>query len=230
MLAKGLVLLISIGFAAGVIRLSKKQVLVHKLHSIENLAHCDTVCLDKSGTLTEGILSVEKVFADIGKKEFEKLMRTYISCANDNNSTYTALKNHFKGGEVYGCISGIPFSSERKYSAVMLENGQTFVISAPEKLCKTVPQKAADLYIDMSTAAAKNIESIAEKYTVFGRVTPKQKKLLISAMQKKGHKVAMTGGVNDLLALRQADCSAAMGAGCDAAKQTAQLVLLNSDF
>ena len=112
----------------------------------------------------------------------------------------------------------------------MLENGQTFVISEPEKLCKTVPQKAADLYIDMSTAAAKNIESIAEKYTVFGRVTPKQKKLLISAMQKKRHKVAMTGGVNDLLALRQADCSAAMGAGCDAAKQTAQLVLLNSDF
>ncbi len=69
MLAKGLVLLISIGFAAGVIRLSKKQVLVHKLHSLENPAHCDTVCLDKSGTLTEGILSVEKVFADIGNAE-----------------------------------------------------------------------------------------------------------------------------------------------------------------
>lgn len=65
---------------------------------------------------------------------------------------------------------------------------------------------------------------------MFGRVTPKQKKLLISAMQKKRHEVAMTGGVNDLLALRQADCSAAMGAGCDAEKQTAQLVLLNSDF
>ena len=308
MLPKGLVLLISIGFAAGVIRLSKKQVLVHKLHSLENLAHCDTVCLDKTGTLTEGNLSVEDVFADIDTKEFEKLIRTYISFTNDNNSTYTALKNHFKGGEVYGCISGIPFSSERKYSAVTLENGQTFVIGAPEKLCKTVPQNAADLmaegkriifaglcsgeilpenisiagmivisdkvrknacetikyfysqgmdvkvisgdnaflvsaivkkagvknadlYIDMSTAADKNIESIAEKYAVFGRVTPKQKKLLISAMQKKGHKVAMTGdGVNDLLAMRQADCSAAMGAGCDAAKQTAQLVLLNSDF
>lgn len=100
MLAKGLVLLISIGFAAGVIRLSKKQVPVHKLHSLENPAHCDTVCLDKSGTLTEGNLSVEKVFADIGKKEFEKLMRTYISCTSDNNSTYTALKNHFKGRRV----------------------------------------------------------------------------------------------------------------------------------
>lgn len=126
MLPKGLVLLISIGFAAGVISLSKKQVLVRELHSLENLAHCDTVCLDKTGTLTEGKLSVESVFAYIDNNEFEKLM---------------------------------------------------------------------------------------------------------SAMQKKGHKVAMTGdGVNDLLAMRQADCSAAMGAGCDAAKQTAQLVLLNSDF
>ena len=168
MLAKGFVLLISIGFAAGVIRLSKKQVLVHKLHSLENPAHCDTVCLDKSGTLTEGILSVEKVFADIGKKEFEKLMRAYISCTNDNNSTYTALKNHFKGGEVYGCISVIPFSSERKYSAITLENGQTFVISAPEKLCKTVPQKAADLYIDMSAAADKTLKALQKNILCSG--------------------------------------------------------------
>lgn len=89
----------------------------------------------------------------------------------------------------------------------------------------------AGLYIDMSEVTDAETESAAEKYTVFGRVTPKQKKRLIAAMQKKGHRVAMTGdGVNDILAMRQADCSAAMGAGCDAAKQTAQLVLLNSDF
>lgn len=308
MLPKGLVLLISIGFAAGVINLSKKQVLVRELHSLENLAHCDTVCLDKTGTLTEGRLSVEKVFADIEDKEFEKLMNTYIKYTADNNSTYIALKNHFKGGDFYSCTSDTPFSSERKYSSVMLEGGKAFVIGAPEKLCKTVPYEAsdlmaqgkrvifaglcsgeiapenidligmivisdkvrknaretiryfysqginvkvisgdnaysvsaiaekagiknADLYVDMSEVRNEDIENAAEKYTVFGRVTPKQKKLLIAAMQKKGHKVAMTGdGVNDLLAMRQADCSAAMGAGCDAAKQTAQLVLLNSDF
>lgn len=88
-----------------------------------------------------------------------------------------------------------------------------------------------DLYIDMSEVSDDAIGSIADKYVVYGRVTPKQKKLLIAAMQKNGHKVAMAGdGVNDLLAMRQADCSAAMGAGCDAAKQTAQLVLLDSDF
>ena len=83
----------------------------------------------------------------------------------------------------------------------------------------------------MSEITDEYIENVAEKYTVFGRVTPKQKKLLIGAMQKSGHTVAMTGdGVNDLLAMRQADCSAAMGNGSDAAKQTAQLVLLDSDF
>ena len=308
MLPKGLVLLISIGFAAGVINLSKKQVLVRELHSLENLAHCDTVCLDKTGTLTEGKLSVERVSSDIDEREFEKLMSTYIKYTEDNNSTFIALRNRFKGSDKYNCISSVPFSSERKYSSVTLDNGQTLVIGAPEKLCKTVPYEAADLmadgkrvifaglcsgeinpqsievigmivisdkvrknahktiqyfysqgidvkvisgdnaysastvaekagiknaglYVDMSEVMDADIENAAQRYKVFGRVTPKQKKLLIAAMQKKGHKVAMTGdGVNDLLAMRQADCSAAMCAGCDAAKQTAQLVLFNSDF
>ncbi len=145
MLPKGLVLLISIGFAAGVINLSKKQVLVRELHSLENLAHCDTVCLDKTGTLTEGKLSVEKVFADIEDKEFEKLIASYVKYADDNNSTYKALETRFKCLDTYNCISGVPFSSERKYSSVTLENGQTFVIGAPEKLCKAVPKSASDL-------------------------------------------------------------------------------------
>lgn len=308
MLPKGLVLLISIGFAAGVINLSKKQVLVRELHSLENLAHCDTVCLDKTGTLTEGKLSVEKVFTDIDSNEFEKLMSAYIKYTQDNNSTFLALKNHFKCTDTYECTACVPFSSERKYSSVTLDNGQSLVIGAPEKLCKDIPYEALDmmsegkrvifaglcrgeimpenidiigmivisdkvrknaketvnyfysqgidvkvisgdsanaaaaiakiagiknagLYIDMSGVSDSDIEKFADKYTVFGRVTPNQKKLLIAAMQNKGHKVAMTGdGVNDLLAMRRADCSAAMGTGCDAAKQIAQLVLLDSDF
>lgn len=308
MLPKGLVLLISIGFAVGVIHLSQKQVLVRELYSLENLAHCDVICLDKTGTLTEGILSVETVLTDRDDAEFTKLMSTYLMYTEDNNSTFAALKQYFKGTDTYGCTSGIPFSSERKYSAVVLENGQSFVIGAPEKLCKTIPYEAADLmaegkriifaglcngeikpenielvgmivisdrvrknarhtiryfdsqgvkvkvisgdnayaasaiakqagiknadlYVDMSKVSEDETDSVAEAYTVFGRVTPQQKKQLIAAMQKQGHKVAMTGdGVNDLLAMRRADCSAAMGAGCDAAKQTAQLVLLSSDF
>ena len=309
MLPKGLVLMISIGLATGVINLSKKKVLVRELHSLENLAHCDTVCFDKTGTLTEGKLTVENVFSDIDKADFEKLMSTYLKYTSDNNSTYIALADYFEQDRnVYECISSVPFSSERKYSAVTMSGGQTFVIGAPEKLCGSIPEnvtdimsdgkrvifaglcagdicpenveivgmivisdkvrknardtvkyfygqgldikvisgdnpiaaaaaakkagiKNADKYIDMSKVSDDDTEAIADEYTIFGRATPKQKKMLIAAMQKKGHKAAMTGdGVNDILAMRQSDCSIAMGNGSDAAKQTAQLVLLNSDF
>ena len=253
---------------------------------MEQLAEADTIVFDKTGTLTEGKLSVERVSSDIDEREFEKLMSTYIKYTEDNNSTFIALRNRFKGSDKYNCISSVPFSSERKYSSVTLDNGQTLVIGAPEKLCKTVPYEAADLmadgkrvifaglcsgeinpqsievigmivisdkvrknahktiqyfysqgidvkvisgdnaysasavaekagiknaglYVDMSEVMDADIENAAQRYKVFGRVTPKQKKLLIAAMQKKGHKVAMTGdGVNDLLAMRQADCSA----------------------
>lgn len=313
MLPKGLVLLISIGLAAGVVRLSKKNVLVRELHSLENLAHCDVVCLDKTGTLTDGKLAVCDVATTVDDVEFVKLMEAYIHGTDDTNSTYNALKEYFsddikKINQKYKVVSSVAFSSERKYSSVTFDNCKTFVIGAPEKLCKTVPENIKRLmadgkrvifaglsdspsdftniktvgtivisdsvrknaretlgyfygqevdvkiisgdnpstvsavaksagvrnyenYVDMSLVPDDCIANVAEKCTVFGRVTPKQKQLIISALQKKGHKVAMTGdGVNDLLAMRQADCSAAMGNGSDAAKQTAQLVLLDSDF
>lgn len=120
MLPKGLVLLISIGLAAGVVNLSKKKVLVRELYSLENLTHCDTVCFDKTGTLTEGKLTVEIVFLNIDNKEFEKLMSTYLKYTSDNNSTYIALASYFKQSKnVYECISTVPFASERKYSSVI---------------------------------------------------------------------------------------------------------------
>ena len=256
MLPKGLVLLISIGLAVGVIRLSGKNVLVRDLHSLENLAHCDVVCLDKTGTLTEGSLKAESVFSDINEDEFNRLMATYIANTDDNNSTYRALCERFSAAMPYDVISATPFSSERKWSSVTLADGRTLILGAPEKLCRNIPVKAKELMargkrILLAAAATaelcgvKNAERLidaseltddelicaAENNTVFGRVTPKQKKVLIAALQSGGHRVAMTGdGVNDLLAMRQADCSAAMGNGSDAAKQTAQLVLLNSDF
>lgn len=91
--------------------------------------------------------------------------------------------------------------------------------------------KNNDNYIDVSGLDGESLEQAAVKYTIFGRVTPEKKRIIVRALQKNNNKVAMTGdGVNDLLALRQADCSIAMGNGSDAAKQTAQLVLLNSDF
>ena len=85
--------------------------------------------------------------------------------------------------------------------------------------------------LDATGMTDEELSEAVETHTVFGRVTPEQKKVLIAALQKHGHRAAMTGdGVNDLLAMRQADCSAAMGNGSDATKQTAQLVLLDSDF
>ncbi len=308
MLPKGLVLLISIGLAVGVIRLSKRNVLVRDLHSLENLAHCDVVCLDKTGTLTEGSLEVEGVYPDMDEREFSRLMATYLVHTDDNNSTYHALSEQFSGAEPYAVTAATPFSSDRKWSSVTLADGRTLVLGAPEKLCRKIPREAgelmaqgkrilfiglcrgevdvshidlvgmiviadklrrnaaqtvqyfyeqgvdvkiisgdnpiaaaavarlsgvknADRLLDATGMTDEELAQVAETHTVFGRVTPKQKKVLIAALQKQGHKVAMTGdGVNDLLAMRQADCSAAMGNGSDAAKQTAQLVLLDSDF
>ena len=308
MLPKGLVLLISVGLAVGVIRLSKKNVLVRDLHSLENLAHCDVVCLDKTGTLTEGSLEVEAVYPDMEEGEFRRLMATYLVHTSDNNATYQALRSYFSVDNPYEITNATPFSSERKYSSVTLADGRTLTLGAPEKLCRSVPPEAknlmkqgkrilfvglcngevnlgkislvamiviadklrknaaqtiryfyeqgvdvkiisgdnpaaaaavarlsgvrnADSLLDASGLTDEELAQAAQTYTVFGRVTPRQKKALVAALQKQGHKVAMTGdGVNDLLAMRQADCSAAMGNGSDAAKQTAQLVLLDSDF
>ena len=104
---------------------------------------------------------------------------------------------------------------------------------------KTVSQIAmqagienADKYIDAASLDSKEkIAKAVSQYTVFGRVTPKQKQQLVKALQQKGHTVAMTGdGVNDILAMKDADCSVAMASGSEAAAQAAQVVLLDSDF
>lgn len=319
MLPKGLVLLISIGLAVGVVRLSKKNVLVRDLHSLENLAHCDTVCLDKTGTLTCGSLRVSRVICETDKRELDRLMATYIENTEDNNQTFEAMRAYFIGGVPYSATGAVPFSSARKCSSVILSDGRALVLGAPEVLCGEISEELRGLMsqgervllvgtvplTDGDTAALRDasairksfdmlaaivisdelranaaetvryfydqgvavkvisgdsalaaaavarrcgihgaermidtlglddaqLEAAAREYTVFGRVTPEQKKKLIAAMQRDGHRVAMTGdGVNDLLAMRQADCSAAMGSGSDAAKQIAQLVLLDSDF
>ncbi len=92
--------------------------------------------------------------------------------------------------------------------------------------------RGAERYVDATTLKTeREIEAAMQEYTVFGRVTPEQKRQMIRALQHQGHTVAMTGdGVNDVLALKDADCSVAMASGSDAAAQAAQLVLLDSDF
>lgn len=315
MLPKGLVLLMSVGLAIGVIRLSKKNVLVQELYSLENLAHCDVLCLDKTGTLTVGHMEVEQVIPlGCDKARAQQLLASYVSASEDNNATFCALKEYCALAAPQRAFAGVPFSSARKWSSVTLENGEYLVLGAYERLglkgdmplqfreqmqqgkrvlfagitrqkpqadgelCAVEPAAAviiadplrknakdtiayferqgvevkvisgddpvtasavaaragiknAQRCIDLSNAAPEDVKNAADKYTVFGRVSPEQKKLLVTALQEKGHSVGMTGdGVNDLLAMKQADCSVAIGQGSDAARQTAQLVLLDSDF
>lgn len=315
MLPKGLVLLMSVGLAIGVIRLSKKNVLVQELYSLENLAHCDVLCLDKTGTLTVGHMEVAQVIPlGCDKTRAQQLLASYVSASEDNNATFCALKEYCAHAAPQRAFAGVPFSSARKWSSVTLENGEYLVLGAYERLglkgdmplqfreqmqqgkrvlfagitrqkpqadgelCVVEPAAAviiadplrknakdtiayferqgvevkvisgddpvtasavaaragiknAQRCIDLSNAAPEDVKNAADKYTVFGRVSPEQKKLLVTALQEKGHSVGMTGdGVNDLLAMKQADCSVAIGQGSDAARQTAQLVLLDSDF
>ena len=315
MLPKGLYLLISISLAAGIITLSKKNVLVQDLYSLENLAHVDVLCLDKTGTLTEGKMKVEKAVVLNKKNEdlFSDLIGSFLKNTKDNNATFQALSSYFSDNDKLSPVSEIPFSSDRKWSAMTFEEKGTFLIGAPERLCKDNPPKevqesqskgkrvllagitngqvqkdkslpdieilaviiiidpvrdhaaetiayfqsegvavkiisgdnpltvssaaqqagvaGSEKWVDMSTVSDKDIDKAAKEYSVFGRVTPLQKKQLVEAFHKEKHTVAMTGdGVNDLLALKEADCSIAVGQGSDAARQTAQLVLLDSDF
>ena len=319
MLPKGFVLLTSISLEAGVIKLAKKQVLVQDLYSVETLAHVDTLCLDKTGTITEGkmkVVEIEKYNEEILPDTFENIMNTYVNETDDSNSTFMALKNYFKGESKFEKQSDVSFSSERKWSSVSFKNLGTIVIGAPEKLVvkagidlpkivtdaqedgkralcvgytteniigedlpnlkiiasiiladplrknakemlgyfkeqqvdikiisgdnpitvSTIAKRAGlqdyESYIDLSTLGSDaEIVDIVDKYSIFARVLPHQKSIIVKALQAKGHQVAMTGdGVNDVIALREADLSLTLPEANDAAKQVSQIVLLNPDF
>ena len=316
MLPKGLVLLISISLAVGVIRLAKKQILVQALFSLETLAHVDVLCLDKTGTLTEGNMQVEAVhpLCQTPPVPVKKMIGSFLQHTDDNNATFQALDRYFPKSNTYSPTDKIAFSSQRKWSGMTFGDHGTLVLGAPERLLSEAlpaslmqevengarvliagwtPQpiaidqplppltplcaivisdvirkgaretlayfqregvdvkvisgdnptavcaiaKRAGLanassFIDMTGIdTPEEIARAARTYTVFGRVTPAQKKQLVQALQAQGHSVAMTGdGVNDILALREADCSIAIAEGSDAARQVSQLVLLHSDF
>ena len=137
MLPKGFVLLTSIALESGVIKLAKKEVLVQDLYSVETLAHVDTLCLDKTGTITEGkmkVIDIEKYNEDILPDTFENIMNSYVKSTDDSNSTFMALKNYFIGDLKHEKISDISFSSERKWSSVSFKDLGTIIVGAPERL------------------------------------------------------------------------------------------------
>lgn len=314
MIPDGLVLLISVVFCVGVIRLSKYSVLVQDMNAIESLARVDVICLDKTGTLTEGKLEVSELKVFSKKYNLDKILGTYASASTDENSTMLAIKNKFTDKYDFEKTTEINFSSDKKYSAISFKNEGTFILGAVNYiqtniksdlqkkidsfskhsrvigiyhsnkladstnfddvellgliLIKDVIRKSAkktlkyfkdcgvsvkiisgddpvtvssiaatlgiddsDKYIDLSTVSLEDLETVIRDYTIFGRVTPDMKKNIVLALKKAGHTVAMTGdGVNDCLALKEADCSIAMASGSESARNVSDLILLDSDF
>ena len=374
MIPEGLVLLTSVALTLGSMVLATKKTLVQELYCIETLARVDTLCLDKTGTITEGTMKVEDVqlydtaqttvvqhtakfdpetgepvqnvsalkpevtvsaekengqiqetvnLETVSQEERQKLqeidhiMGNMMSVLHDQNATADALRKRFPSRNDLKLIHAIPFSSDRKYSGAVFEGRGTYLMGAAQFLfpegneellehCSSYAQegyrilvlahseqeikgterptgleplglflitdvireeapdtlaffdsqgvdlkvisgddpvtvsaiakkaglKNANHYIDATTIKTpEEMQRAVAECSVFGRVTPQQKKQMVQALQSQKHTVAMTGdGVNDVLALKEADCSIAMAAGSDAAKNIANVVLLDSNF
>ncbi len=319
MIPEGLILLTSTVLAVSVIRLSKDRVLVQELYCIEMLARVDVLCLDKTGTITEGSMEVSNIvtYGDYAETDIHRIMCGLTDALEDSNATFMALNTKFSNQSDLTAERIMPFSSEKKWSGVYFGAKEgSYIIGAAEFILKEIPAdlkkildqysrgyralllahsandfngqalpndievcglillmdkirkeapatlgyfaeegvtvkiisgdnpltvsevarragvKNYNCYIDATTLKSdEDIQKAVEKYTVFGRVTPAQKKAFVLALQSKGHTVAMTGdGVNDVLALKEADCSIAMASGSDAARSVSQLVLLDSNF
>lgn len=374
MIPEGLVLLTSVALTLGSMVLATKKTLVQELYCIETLARVDTLCLDKTGTITEGTMKVEDVqlydtaqttvvqhtakfdpetgepvqnvsalkpevtvsaekengqiqetvnSETVSQEERQKLqeidhiMGNMMSVLHDQNATADALRKRFPSRSDLKLIHAIPFSSDRKYSGAVFEGRGTYLMGAAQFLfpegneellehCSSYAQegyrilvlahseqetkgterptgleplglflitdvireeapdtlaffdsqgvdlkvisgddpvtvsaiakkaglKNANHYIDATTIkTSEEMQRAVAECSVFGRVTPQQKKQMVQALQSQKHTVAMTGdGVNDVLALKEADCSIAMAAGSDAAKNIANVVLLDSNF
>ena len=312
MIPEGLVLLTSSVMAVSVIRLSKYKVLVQQLYCMETLARVDVICLDKTGTLTEGRMQVVD-FTPLEKhtkEEMEEIINAFAENSLDTNATMIAIKERFTKKSTWKKSKSIAFSSERKFSAISFKDKDAYYLGAPEVLLKEkskivkeikkyqtdyrvlllgsqkvlsdkpekieaigiiliedIVRKEAKATLDyfkkqgvmvkiisgdnVSTVlniankvGLKNVkgldivdlnkdelEKVVQKYDVFGRVTPKQKKWIIEILQESGRTVAMTGdGVNDVLALKKSDCAISIASGSDAARNVSQLVLLNDNF
>ena len=315
MIPEGLVLLTSVALTLGSLVLATKKTLVQELYCIETLARVDTLCLDKTGTITEGTMCVDSV--KLYKTEKDYVMGNLMNVLTDQNATADALRQRFPVRKDMKPVHAIPFSSDRKYSGAVFEGQGTYLMGAvqflfpegneqltaacagyaqsgmrvlvlahseqqaqemklPEGLqpiafilitdvirqeapdtlaffdsqgvdlkvisgddpvtvaaiAKRAGLKNGDRYIDATTITTpEEMQKAVAEYSVFGRVTPQQKKQMVQALQSQKHTVAMTGdGVNDVLALKEADCSIAMAAGSDAAKNIANVVLLDSNF
>ena len=319
MIPSGLFLLTTMALSAGVYRLAKKnQTMVQQLYCIEMLARVDVLCLDKTGTITDGTMRVIDCMEIKNTTDYtlREIIGSMMNSFEDTNATSEALIRFFDVNKVLTPVKIIPFSSQRKYSAVGFEGAGTFFLGAPEFVfpegistlknkinkyasqgCRVLllthtptivktehlpknvkpigmiviqdhirddafetieyfrnndvdikvisgdnPVTVAEIasragvqntnrYVSLEGLSEDEVKEIAFDYTVFGRVTPPQKKALVEAYKAKKKTVAMTGdGVNDILALKEADCSIAMASGSEATRNVANIVLMDSNF
>ena len=318
MIPSGMLLLTSLALALGIIRLAKSQTMVRDMYSLEMLARVNVLCLDKTGTITDGRMRVNDsvILNTVDDLSLTDIMGSMLASLQDNNQTSIALYNHFGYSDKLTPVTKIPFSSKRKLSAVTFDDVGTFVMGAPEFVLKPYPAKVerivkqyaqmglrvivlahspsaivaekvpallkpiaiisiadniredaintikwfrdndvavkvisgdnpvtvaevakragiadADKFISLDGLNDKEVENVANKYTVFGRVSPEQKAVLVRSIKAHGNTVAMTGdGVNDILALKEADCAISVASGSDAARNVSHLVLMDNNF
>jgi cation-transporting ATPase E len=317
---EGLVLLTGVTLTVGAMALARRRALVQSLPCIETLARADVLCLDKTGTITDGTMTLtdtEPLSGSHTRPELMLILSELMSATRDNNATASAIRSRAGSSSKWRPLEVVPFSSERKWSGASFRDKGTFVLGAPEYVLASLPPQlaaaareraetglrvlllahsphaladfrlppaltpaafvllsdtirhdaaatfaffvtegvtlkvisgdhpatvsavalragipSAEKYVDMSAAPERIFyEALSEEYTVFGRVSPDQKKALVAAMQRRGHTVCMTGdGVNDIPAMRQSDCSVSMVTGSDAARSACDFVLMASNF
>ncbi|HEX2236615.1 MAG TPA: HAD-IC family P-type ATPase [Actinomycetota bacterium] len=319
MVPEGLVLLTSVALAVGALRLARRKTLVQELPAVETLARVDTVCLDKTGTLTSGEIAVETIELLAQESDERAVLGALSRLDPDPNATLLAVREASPKVEGWRASAVTPFSSTRKWSGATFERRGTWVLGAPDVLLddgngpasssirRRVEEQAASgrrvlllacsnepspesgelprglepralvvladvlrpdatetirYFIEQGVAVKiisgdhpRTVSAIAalagvpdadraldarrlgeqpeglESHAVFGRVTPHQKRDMVRALQRRGHVVAMTGdGVNDVLALKDADIGIAMGSGSPASRGAAKLVLLDNSF
>ncbi len=318
MIPSGLLLLTTVALSLGMIRLAKYNTLVQDMYSLEMLARVNVLCLDKTGTITDGRMKVSDciLLNSTGEYGIDDVIGSMLASLSDNNQTSIALYERFGHSSALQPIATLPFSSARKLSAVTFEGEGTFVMGAPEFVLKPMPVridkivkqyaqmglrvlvvahssgqiqgdkvpsalkaiavvtlsdnirpdaietikwfrendvavkvisgdnpvtvsevarragiKNASQFISLEGLSELEVENCANQYTVFGRVTPEQKAILIRSIKKAGNTVAMTGdGVNDILAMKEADCAVSVASGSEAARNVSNLVLQDNNF
>ena len=319
MVPQGLVLLVSMAFAVAVIRLGQRNVLVQELPAVETLARVDVLCVDKTGTLTDGTIALDEV-VDLseGRVDPADLLASIGGADDDPNPTMQAIVDRFGARTDRAVATRVPFSSERKTSAVAFEDGSAWIVGAPDvvvpsgmdrglaetiagasargRRCLLVASTTAEdvehrrlaratpvlllmfaerirpdaaetvryfteQHVDLKVISGDSADTVAAVATatgvpgtrrvdgprlpdeadaraeavmatsVFGRVTPEQKRTIVRSLQHRGRVVAMTGdGVNDVLAVKEADLGIAMGSGTGATRAVSQIVLLDDRF